>query len=165
MTRSSLDFAARPAPSRAAWIVLAAGLIALTLAAGWWLEVHLKARSTPETTPAAGQSTRITVTTAQSAAINEAITILNLPWSRLFRMIEEEAAHGVAFLAVEPSAMAGSVRLSGEVRAIDDVYAMLARLRTQPQVADASLLRHEINMEDAVRPVRFAVELRWRAVT
>jgi hypothetical protein len=165
MKRASLDFAASAAPSRAAWMVLAAGLLSLLLAAGWWLDVHLRSRPAGEREVASTQPIRTGITAAQSKAINEAVTILNLPWSRLFRMLEDEAAQGVAFLSVEPNAMGGSVRLGGEVRAIDDVYAMLARLRALPQVAEASLLRHEINMEDAGRPVRFAVELRWRAAT
>ena len=43
------------------------------------------------------------------------------------------------------------------------MIAFVRLLREQPQFADAVLLKHEVNVQDPNRPIRFLVQAWWKA--
>jgi len=116
----------------------------------------LAARLPPEPARAALPETRV-------VAINNAITQLNLPWAPLFESLENLQPRDVALLSLEPDGKKRLLRILAEAKQPDDMIAFVRLLREQPQFADAVLLKHEVNVQDPNRPIRFLVQAWWKA--
>ena len=96
-------------------------------------------------------------------AINSAITQLNLPWQPLFQCLERVKSKNIALLGLEPDGKKRVLRILAETKQADDMLEFVRQLRAQPQLADAVLVKHETNMQDPNRPLRFLVEAEWKA--
>ena len=108
-------------------------------------------------------STPVALPEAKIAAINSAITQLNLPWQPLFRSIEGVKPKNVALLGLEPDGKKRVLRILAETKQPEDMIDFVRLIREQPQLADATLIKHETNMQDPNRPIRFLVEAVWKA--
>jgi hypothetical protein len=100
---------------------------------------------------------------ARVAAINSAITQLNLPWQPLFQCLEGVKPQNVALLGLEPDGKKRVLRILAETKQPEDMLAFVQMIRAQPQLADATLIKHETNLQDPNRPIRFVVEAVWKA--
>jgi hypothetical protein len=168
-----IDFSgARPATPGRALALFAFGA-ALCIAAVWRVNAFslrearaqadlarartaLTARKPPAAAP-------LVLPEARVSAINAAIVQLNLPWQALFESIEQAKPKNIAILSLEPDGRKRILRVLAESKAADDMLDFVRMLREQPRFADATLTRHEINLQDPNRPLRFTLEVSWKS--
>lgn len=166
MARTSLNFvaaAARPAP----WALLVlAGLAALAVASGtsWALQqravVQLEqsiARARPRIAPVAPMSAAARQQHEQQVKIvGEAVRQLNVPVTRLIRMVQAPADIHVSLLALDLNL--GTLKIGGEAEAGQDMMNYVAFLGEQPLFSSVYLVKHE----QAGSAYRFQLEAQWR---
>jgi len=100
---------------------------------------------------------------AQAVAVNAAILQLNLPWRDLQDAVAAANTPAVALLALDPDPRKQTLKITAEAKNSDDMVGYIEQLKKQEFFAGAALLRHEINDQDPNRPLRFQVEVQWRA--
>ena len=98
---------------------------------------------------------------AQAAAVNGAVSQLNLPWHDLLDAIEAATPQSIALLALEPDARRQTVKGLAEARDSDAMLGYVATLSAQPFFTSVLLSKHETNTQDPNRPLRFQFEARW----
>jgi Tfp pilus assembly protein PilN len=99
---------------------------------------------------------------AQALAINAAILQLNLPWSDVLDAIEGATPATVALLALEPDAKKHTIKGTAEAKSSDQMIAYIEQLKKQAFFGEVVLTRHEINEQDANKPLRFQFEAQWK---
>lgn len=82
---------------------------------------------------------------------------LSLPWGRLFRAVEAAATKQVALIALQPESGRGVVRITAEARDLAEALEFVRRLAATRQLRGVHLASHQIQTDDAQRPVRFVV--------
>ncbi|MTW10728.1 hypothetical protein GM658_08935 [Pseudoduganella eburnea] len=100
---------------------------------------------------------------AQAVAVNAAILQLNLPWRQLQDAIAAANTPAVALLALDPDPRKQTLKITAEAKNSDDMVGYIEQLKQQEFFSGASLLRHEVNEQDPNHPLRFQVEVQWRA--
>lgn len=170
MKRLELDFAGRRRPGRRLGILL---LLVAGVATAKLLHVHsaavgeagvLEARiAQMERRGGAGDSAAAISETTQREIrqANEVIGQIALPWERLFKAVEAAAGNKVALLGITPDPRTGTVEVSGECADLATVFDYVARLDRQASLGNVYLLNHQVNAQDALRPVRFTVSASW----
>ncbi|MFL6632724.1 MAG: PilN domain-containing protein [Massilia sp.] len=103
-----------------------------------------------------------TVPPAQAGAVNASVQQLNLPWRGLHDAVQAATPATIALLALEPDAKKSSVRITAEAKNSDDMIAYVDALQRIEWFTTVLLARHEINEQDANRPIRFQVDAQWR---
>lgn len=167
-----IDFSGvRPATSGWALTLFALGAV-LCIAAVWRVNAfslrearvnadlaRARAALTARKPPAAAP---VNLPEARVTAINAAIVQLNLPWQALFESMEQAKPKNIALLSLEPDGKKRILRVLAESKQADDMLDFVRVLREQPRFADATLTRHEINLQDPNRPLRFTIEVSWK---
>lgn len=172
MKEIRIDFSgARPATAGWALLLFAMGA-AICVAAVWqWNGFKIReTRANADLDRARGVLTAksppavapLNLPEARIGAINSAIIQLNLPWQALFEALEQTRPKNIALLSLEPDGKKRVLRILGEARQADDMLDFVRLLREQPRFSEATLTRHEINMQDPNRPLRFTVETSWK---
>lgn len=92
---------------------------------------------------------------------NEILQQLALPWSALFNVVETSNQKEIALLAIQPDAGKRVLRLTGEAKDFDALLAYIARLEQSPMLSQVYLSSHELRLQDAEKPVRFALVANW----
>lgn len=161
-----VGFAPRPRVARAAWLLLAAGIVGVSVSVGEY-QVALGRLERAEAEAAAGARAK---TAMDPRRLDEALVRANAvalelarPWDKAFVALESAEHPGVAVLGVEPDSKRTELRLVAEA---PDVMAMLAyieSLRAAPQFARLTLQQHEVRADEPGRPVRFTLVGQWRA--
>jgi len=100
---------------------------------------------------------------AQAVAVNAAILQLNLPWRQLQDAVAAANTPAVALLSLEPDPRKQTMKITAEAKNSDDMVGYIEQLKQQEFFSGAALMRHEINDQDPNRPLRFQVEVQWRA--
>lgn len=100
---------------------------------------------------------------AQAVAVNAAILQLNLPWRELQDAIAAANSPAVALLALDPDPRKQTLKITAEAKNSDDMVGYIEQLKQQEFFNGAALLRHETNEQDPNHPLRFQVEVQWRA--
>jgi len=100
---------------------------------------------------------------AQAAAVNGAILQLNLPWRQLQDAVAAANTPTVALLSLEPDPRKQTLKITAEAKNSDDMVGYIEQLEQQEFFTGASLMRHETNEQDPNHPLRFQVEVQWRA--
>jgi Tfp pilus assembly protein PilN len=100
---------------------------------------------------------------AQAVAVNAAILQLNLPWRQLQDAIAAANTPAVALLALDPDPRKQTLKITAEAKNSDDMVGYIEQLKQQEFFNGAALLRHEVNEQDPNHPLRFQVEVQWRA--
>lgn len=98
---------------------------------------------------------------AEFSAAKRLIDRLDLPWDALFASLELSANDRVALLAIEPDTERREVRLSVEAKDLSSMLDYVRVLEFAPALRNVRLLGHQVNTQDAQRPVRFTVEAGW----
>ncbi|WP_374582222.1 hypothetical protein [Pseudoduganella sp.] len=100
---------------------------------------------------------------AQALAVNAAVLQLNLPWRQLQDAVAAANTPAVALLALDPDPHKQALKITAEAKNADDMVGYIEQLKQQEFFSGAALLRHETNEQDPNRPLRFQVEVQWRA--
>ena len=95
--------------------------------------------------------------------MNASVQQLNLPWRGLHDAVQAATPATIALLALEPDARKSSVRITAEAKSSDDMIAYVEALQRVEWFATVLLVRHEINEQDANRPIRFQIDAQWRS--
>jgi Tfp pilus assembly protein PilN len=165
-----LDFLAR-APQPWAGVVLAA-LAGLLLGAAafsaWRLEqdnrlalAALNERAAKLLPPAPRKlSEAERVRHAQAARV---AAELRAPWADLLATFEEHGRNDIGLLKLEPDAKAGAVRITGQARSAQALFAYLRELEADPRLVQVALSSHQAERDTPGEPLRFVIQAGWRA--
>jgi Tfp pilus assembly protein PilN len=99
---------------------------------------------------------------AQATAVNTAILQLNVPWRELEDALATATPANIALLALDPDARKRILKITAEARNSDDMVGYVQVLKQQEFFSGATLVRHEIEVQDPNKPIRFQVEAQWR---
>ena len=157
--------------------VLAAGVAGLLLCAGaaltgWKLveqqrerEHELRHRQERAAVLSAAPKavSKTAIPEAQAASVNGAIMQLNLPWRALQDAVASATPRTVALVALEPDPRKKTLKITAETKTSDDMVSYVEELKQQELFSSVVLTRHEINEQDANRPLRFQLEAVWVA--
>jgi len=105
----------------------------------------------------------VAIPEAQAVAVNAAILRLNVPWRALEDAIGGATPASIALLALDPDPKKQLLKITAEARNSDDMVDYVQVLKQQEFFTGAALVRHEIGEQEANHPVRFQVEVQWRA--
>lgn len=169
----ALDFQ-RPserAPRWAAWLLLAC---AAALAA-WAADRHAALQERVDTLESRNRALDARLRPARAAGpaatspegvrrlrqANTVIERLTLPWDRLFAAVEAADTRGLALLALEPNARDLTLRLSGEVRSVDDLLAYVDRLGRQRSLAQVHVVSFDTVDREGTPVIAFTLSARW----
>lgn len=158
-------------------LVLAAGVAGLLLCAGavlagWKLvgqqrEREHQIRHLQERAAALSAApvvvAKVAIPEAQAAFVNGAVMQLNLPWRALQDAVASGTPRNVALVALEPDPRKKILKITAETKTSDEMVAYVEELKQQELFASVVLTRHEINEQDANRPLRFQLEAVWVA--
>jgi Tfp pilus assembly protein PilN len=97
----------------------------------------------------------------EAAAVNGAISKLNLPWRALHDAVRAATPPNIALLALEPDAKKQVLRISAEAKNSDDMLAYVAALGQGTLFGTVTLVRHEVMEQDPNRPLRFQLDAGW----
>lgn len=82
---------------------------------------------------------------------------IGLPWGDLFAAVEAAATPRVALLALQPDAGQSVVRITAESKEFADALEFVRRLAASRQLRDVHLASHQVQAQDAMRPIRFII--------
>ena len=139
---------------------LAAGLaFERTLAERARLDAELGARVEPRSHPPSPETLKLA---AEAAAVERE---LGIPWTRLLAELEaasHDSASTVSLLQVEPDPVKQRVRITAEVRALNDAVGYLRRLQKSAVLRNPMLESHERRKDDPEHPLRIQLSAEWR---
>lgn len=166
----TIDYQKGPRSAWAGWALLALPLLlGIDLAyTKLELEQQLAAwRQESSLTGAPGSPARNAKRDGASVAaeLDEAAGVfrqLTLPWSSLFRSLEEAHSDEVALIAVQPDAQRRALTLVGEAKEYSEVLGYVARLRKEAEFANVYLVGTELKEDQPQRPMLFTVSANWR---
>ena len=99
----------------------------------------------------------------EAAAVNGAISTLNLPWRALHDALRAATPPNIALLALEPDAKKRVLRITAEAKTSDDMLAYVAALGRGNLFGTVTLVRHEVLEQDPNRALRFQLDAGWGA--
>jgi Tfp pilus assembly protein PilN len=105
----------------------------------------------------------VAIPEAQAGAVNAAILRLNVPWRELEDAIGGATPAHIALLALDPDPKKQLLKITAEARNSDEMVGYVQALKQQEFFTGAALVRHEIGAQEANHPLRFQVEVQWRA--
>ncbi len=175
-----IDFA-RPTWRRALFrlhpALLAAGIAGIVLCAGGiWLGTQMaqqrEAREEQLERLRAHQAAlsktpvrvaEVAIPEATASAVNAAVLQLNVPWRELEDAVAEATPATIALLALDPDPKKQQLKITAEAKNSDDMVAYVRLLKQQEFFRGAALARHEVGEGEPNAPIRFQVEVQWRA--
>jgi len=162
-----------PRPARVSWLLLA---IALAFAADVGssyvkTRMEIEARTARLARLSSALPARATASTPvgplskeEFGAAQDTILRLSMPWDNVFRALEAARSDDVALLSIEPDAGSGSVSITGEARSYPAALTYVAWLSHEKTLKNVRLAKHEINRNEARRPVFFTISADWKEV-
>jgi hypothetical protein len=123
------------------------------------LDAALGAMAPPSHRPPAPESLKNAV---EAAAVARE---LNIPWTRLLAELEaasHDSAASISLLQVEPDPGKHRVRITAEVRALNDALVYLERLQKSAVFRYPMLESHERRKDDPEHPLRIQLSVEWR---
>ena len=93
---------------------------------------------------------------------NEVLNRITMPWDKLFQAVEWSADKDVALLAMEPDEGKHEVKIRGEAKNIEEVLSYIRHLSEQEIFSSVYLQSHQVQQQNAQRPVRFALVAAWK---
>ncbi len=164
-----LDFAARTGRSPVAGAVLLVAGIAAAAAVGLAFDRKLGERERLEAAlQSVSRPRRAAPTPEIQKRVAEASVVereLAVPWTRLLAELEaasRDVGGKVALLDVEPDPGKRIVRITAEVKTLDDALDYLERLQESSVLRYPMLESHEVRKGDLDRALRIRVSAEWR---
>jgi hypothetical protein len=164
-----LDFVAPVGRARAAGALLCAAGLAALLGVGLAFARQVAERGRLEASLAATARPRHRAPTPQALELAaEAAAVereLRIPWTLLLSELEaasHDTAGTVSLLQVEPDAAKHLVRITAEVRALNDALAYIRRLEKSDVLRNPMLESHERRRDDPEHPLRVKLSAEWR---
>lgn len=105
--------------------------------------------------------TQAAIPDAQASAVNLVVSELNLPWRDVLDAIEAATPPAIALLTLDPDAKRHTVRIMAEAKTSADMINYIELVKKQPFFTDVIVTRHEVNEQDANKPIRFLLEAQW----
>lgn len=96
------------------------------------------------------------------ATANGLIRQLTLPWEALFSTFELATNKDVALLSIEPDAKKRIVKVTAESKTVQGMLEYMKRLQKSPLLDEVVLQKHEVQMQDPEKPLRFIVTSVWK---
>lgn len=159
------DFARRPGPPTAAWLLLATGALALAL--GVWQYHQVRAGIVQrqaeilQATPTPRLKSAPPLDAADSLELARAQALLARDWPVLFRALESVPHKDIALLSIAAYPGRSRVVLEAEARTPQAMLAYLQALQGAASLQGMRLVRHDVRQEVAERPVKFRLEGGW----
>lgn len=165
MTRLDFDFHVRPSrPGKLGVTLALAGVAALAWA---WTNLQTaratEARLTTQIAAlkqaqprAAAQSVTRTDDTAL-AAQTRIEAQLKYSWQPAFDALAAARSKKIALISLDANQAKSQLKLVAEARQLADAVAFIDALQQQPGVKHAELIQHELQTDDAQKPVRFNI--------
>lgn len=161
-----LGFAPRPRVSRAAWALLAIGIIGASLVVGEYQVTLGRLERAEAEAVAAGTRSRAAMDPRRLGdalvRANAVALELSRPWDKAFAALEAAEHPGVAVLVVEPDSKRAEVKIVAEAADAVGMLAYVELLRAAPPFARVTLQQHEVRAEEPGRPLRFMLVGQWR---
>ena len=170
--RLNLDYARGPfGAAWLGWAVLAAGVLATSLAIYSFLDVSKElgdqesklARLQRKPGPAlrgdlsAPEAKRYAEEIKFANAVAERLTY---PWEELFTVLESTKT-SVALLALEPDVAKKLLRITIEAKNKSDMLAYMEELAANKQLVNVHLVDHQLQAQVPGQPVRFSLQASW----
>ncbi len=92
---------------------------------------------------------------------NEVIMQMTLPWSELFNALEEANSNNIALLGIEPDARRRVVRVSGEAKNSEALFAYLRALQAIKSMSGVYLKSQQVQERSPEKPIRFTLDASW----
>lgn len=93
---------------------------------------------------------------------NEVLHQLSVPWDALFQAVESAGGNKVTLLALEPDIEKHQVKINGETKNFKSLTHYLTQLQEQPMFDSVYLQSHQVQQQDADKPVRFSLLATWQ---
>jgi len=153
--------------------LLAAALIGVLFSGSQYLQqteqiavetagIHDAAKATRKKPKTAASNADPQALAAELQSANEILIRLTLPWDELFVSAESAGTPDVALLGIESETDKRRVKISGEAKNLESILDYLRYLRSRPTLVDVYLQSHDLQKQDAQRPVRFVVNAEWK---
>ncbi|MBT9567753.1 MAG: hypothetical protein IV085_05590 [Thiobacillus sp.] len=165
MARLDFDFHASATRRPTLGIVLLlAGLGAVVWAGLAWQQaratvagqqLQLAAFENARPTPGARPATRAEEAISSSQA--EIAAQLRFSWQPAFEALANARSNAIALVSLDATRAKAQLKLVAEARQLSDAVEFLNALQQQRGVRRAELLQHELQKDDAQKPVRFTV--------
>lgn len=110
--------------------------------------------------PLTEQAARAQVLEVKQA--NQVVHQLGLPWNALFNAVETSGGQGIALLSLAPDLHKGTVKISGEAKDFNALLNYVKQLSNCDVFASVMLQSHQIQQDDAEKPVRFSLLAHWK---
>lgn len=173
MSALRLDYQQRKPFSWGGVILLALALGVLVMSGAYYLEMIRQAddwEAKAEQIERASQQPAPDIRSGARAAENLALEVdhanqvlrqLNVPWEGLFQAVELSGGKDVALLALEPDTENRSVKISGEAKNMAVLLNYIKQLEQRDVFGIVYLQSHQIQQQEADKPVRFALLAAW----
>lgn len=92
---------------------------------------------------------------------NAVLLQLSLPWDRLFQTVESANGDDIALLGIDPDVKKGLIKVSGEARDFDALLGYIRTMQASDFLAQVYLAHHQVQEQDAEKPIRFSVDASW----
>ncbi|TCV89536.1 PilN domain-containing protein [Sulfurirhabdus autotrophica] len=93
----------------------------------------------------------------------DVIDQLALPWGRLFGAVEDAGEQDVSLLSLQPDRKKGTLSIGAEAKNVKAMLEYMRRLIQEKPLQEVALLSHNIQEQDAEKPVRFTLSAKWIA--
>ncbi len=164
-----LDFRARTGRSPVAGAVLLAAGLAAAAVVGLAFQRKLGERERLEAAlQSVAKPRRVAASPELQKRLAEAAVVereLGVPWTKLLSELEaasQDVGGKVALLDVEPDPGKRLVRITAEVRTLDDALDYLERLQESAVLRYPMLESHEVRKGDLDRALRIRISAEWR---
>ena len=159
------EFARRPGPPVAAWLLLVAGIAAL--AAGLWQyrqvrdAIAQRQAEVQAAIPASRLKPASPLDAEDSLELARAQALLARDWPALFHVLESVPHKDIALLSITAYPGRSRVVLEAEARTPQAMLAYLQALQGARSLQGMRLVRHEVRQDVAEHPVKFRLEGGW----
>lgn len=170
MPRLNFDFHARP--SRPSLPVVLLALAGVTAVAWSWTSLHaarateagLAMRIAALERPPAHATVKRTTPVEDAARITRARveTDLAYSWQPAFDALAAARGGKIALVSLDAVQAKSQLRLVAEARRLADAIAYIDVLQQQPGVRRVELLQHEVQIDDAQKPLRVSILVELR---
>lgn len=163
-----LDYQRTAMPQPGAWLLLGVGVVlsvaAVLILADLKRELTVWEEQAAKSSSGARSGIPLRSSEATQRELKQANVVLQqlaLPWEDLFGALEAVRGEKVALLAVEPDVARGQVRIGAEAKSAAHMLNYLRRLERDTALREVVLLNHQVQLQDAERPLRFSVVASW----